>query len=388
MKLHARNLSLYLALVSLTGCAQEVSVPNSWKSDCIGRYQLSVPNSFETALSFELKKTQSVSNSETKGDFFKNGDSTDRTVFSVDAASLSISHSGDEKDFEAYKRSYFEQRKDESIKKSGIYAPSPVTGSEMKIDSSKAFGWSSANRLSVFLFKQNRVFAAHVSKYKKEALGADSKMNYFLNNFIERTDFDLPSTKGICVPFGFIKDDGSKYRNVGVAMRLIDHPDVEIFFKDTNATTDSADKAPQFKGSRGEVEFFWSYYGPSFGNQLQGTLSHYHDVKLGEYTGKYAFATIARSTDPKEQRYKDGESESTYKARIKQEIADGKRPLDYGFMAAYKGDPTKNDEPDLMLYVIRTASRAVAAGKQPVSEEELKLMALQIAASVKRRPIN
>lgn len=38
-----------------------------------------------------------------------------------------------------------------------------------------------------------------------------------------------------------------------------------------------------------------------------------------------------------------------------------------------------------MLYVIRTASRAVAVNKTPVSEDELKEMALQIAASVSLR---
>jgi hypothetical protein len=377
---------LLASLLSLSACAENISVPNDWKHECAGRYEFKLPGPIDLALSnidrliprykdwtpaFKFSDESEAN----YGDLinFNRGYVTKEINFSI---------------FEKYQKNIISNWKmfnDRAIAKGDrTYSekfPLPTTLDQNTLIS------IGVNGATVDFFKDERIFSIGETDSSKVLSGrkiADSLIERFSSRKINQ----IPSGNGICVPFGFIKDDGSKYRNVGVAMRLIDHPDVEIFFKDTNATTDSADKAPQFKGSRGEVEFFWSYYGPSFGNQLQGTLSHYHDVKLGEYTGKYAFATIARSTDPKEQRYKDGESESTYKARIKQEIADGKRPLDYGFMAYYKGDPTKSNEPDLMLYVIRTASRAVAAGKQPVSEEELKLMALQIAASVKRRPIN
>jgi hypothetical protein len=376
---------LLASLLSLSACAENISVPNDWKHECAGRYEFKLPGPIDLALSnidrliprykdwtpaFKFSDESEAN----YGDLinFNRGYVTKEINFSI---------------FEKYQKNIISNWKmfnDRAIAKGDrTYSekfPLPTTLDQNTLIS------IGVNGATVDFFKDERIFSIGETDSSKVLSGrkiADSLIERFSSRKINQ----IPSGNGICVPFGFIKDDGSKYRNVGVAMRLIDHPDVEIFFKDTNATTDSADKAPQFKGSRGEVEFFWSYYGPSFGNQLQGTLSHYHDVKLGEYTGKYAFATIARSTDPKEQRYKDGESESTYKARIKQEIADGKRPLDYGFMAYYKGDPTKSNEPDLMLYVIRTASRAVAAGKQPVSEEELKLMALQIAASVKRRPV-
>jgi hypothetical protein len=388
MKVYARCLSIFLAFSPLTACSDTITVPQTWKAECIGRFQLRLPDNFETALSFELKKSQYAVDKEQTGNFFKNGDALTSSVFSVDESSLSISHIGEFNDYETYKRDYLGQRKDESIKKPGLYAATPVTGNEVKIELKNAFAWSSKSNLSVYLFRENRIFAAHVNKYKQNQSLVDARMGYFLDNFKERSQFNLPTTDGICIPFGFVKDDGSKYRNVGVAMRLIDHPDIEIFFKDTNASGLKENTAPEFKGSRGEVEFFWSYYGPSVGNQLQGTLNHYHDIKLGGYTGKYAFATIARSNQPNESRSKDGEAVADYKARVKKEIADGKRPLDYGFMASYKGDPSKTDEPDLMLYVIRTASRAIAAGKQPVSEEELKTMALQIAASIQRRKVD
>jgi hypothetical protein len=39
-----------------------------------------------------------------------------------------------------------------------------------------------------------------------------------------------------------------------------------------------------------------------------------------------------------------------------------------------------------MIYVIRTASRAIAKGIQPVSKEQIKDIAEQMMASVKRHP--
>ena len=72
---------------------------------------------------------------------------------------------------------------------------------------------------------------------------------------------------------------------------------------------------------------------------------------------------------------------------MKREILEGKYRLDYGYMAYYKGDPDKPGEPDLMLSVIRTASRAIEAGKTPVTQEELYAMAKKIAASLKRSEV-
>lgn len=82
------------------------------------------------------------------------------------------------------------------------------------------------------------------------------------------------------------------------------------------------------------------------------------------------------------------ETQKQRSTRVKREILEGKYRLDYGYMAYYKGDPDKPGEPDLMLSVIRTASRAIEAGKTPVTQEELYAMAKKIAASLKRREVH
>ena len=364
--MRAVYLALSLALVSLYACAKDEITSSDWKTECVGRFQIDVPGNVDIAI-------------ETLKDVYDGGASRGEKSFS-DATTIEISGFSSEgvisvgpaislKEFQKYKNKYAHPSSKDteaSLFKNG-FKSDWLTGSDAFVFSgNRIYGYQNTGPRDKFLYKAGR--------------------DYFLANFSARSQFVLPKEQGICIPYGFIKDDGTRERYVGVAMRLLDHPDVEIFFKDSNASVEDPSRAPQFKGSRGHVENFWSFFrGPTMGNQLQGTLNHYHDIKLGGFTGQYAIATIVRPTDAR--RIKDDESESDYKSRMKQEIAEGKHPLDYGFMAYYKGDPTQKDEPDLMLYVIRTASRATAVGKQPVSEAELKEMALQIAASVKRRPV-
>jgi hypothetical protein len=370
-------LNLFLVLVPISGCAEEVIVPTSWKPECIGRYTIALPSEVNIAMQSEktLTKGKNASNS---GAEFNNGDYEGRASIYVDG-SIEVSQKVDDIFFENYKKKAMSLKNDRLKVQRFLNS----SGNGYNTD------WIRGASALIFLNNQIFTFELHTDgKLQEDLMDAKKKRGVFLRDFTYRKIFELPEQNGVCIPYGFIKDKGEMYRDVGVAMRLINHPDIEIFFKEGNASNGQKDILPQFKGSRGEVEYFWSYYGPSVGNQLQGTLNHYYDIKLGGYTGKYAFATIARSTDPNEPRSKEDETVSDYKARVKKEIADGKRPLDYGFMAYYKGDPSKTDEPDLMLYVIRTASRAIAAGKQPVSEEELKTMALQIAASIQRRKVD
>jgi hypothetical protein len=376
MRKPALYLSLLLAVLPLASCADDKAVPAAWKTECIGRYTIGLPSEVEVA----LHPTENFSRG---GRAKESAHQFNDGVYNINASvyvdgTIEISKKINTDLIEKYKLATLKLRNERLEVKRNLAAD----GKSINTD------WSRGAAVSIF--ENNRLYifdSVTNGKSKDDLIEAQKRRNIFIKNLSSRALFEVPEKMGLCIPYAFVKDKGDMYRDISVAMRLVDHPDVEIFFKDGNATKGKENTAPEFKGSRGEVEFFWSYYGPSVGNQLQGTLNHYHDIKLGGYTGKYAFATIARSNQPNEPRSKDGETVDDYKARVKKEIAEDKRPLDYGFMAYYKGDPSKTDEPDLMLYVIRTASRAVAAGKQPVSEDELKLMALQIAASVKRRPV-
>lgn len=379
----------FLSFLCSYGWAAEHAVPRDWKTECIGRYQLSLPGDVEVAVVSPEPRNQSSS-----GILFSNGDGADESRFYVDGR-IEVGSTISNQDFENYKNKTSRIKNERLKLKFSLHKD----GKGFNED------WSVGASTSRFAGSRMFEFEVHSDRTPEGLIATQFRRDDFLKSFEPRQIFTAPSYTGICFPFGFIKDDGEKYRNIAVAMRLNEHPDVEIFFEDQNAIFEDERRAPQFIGSRGYVENFWSIARNSIGNLLQGSINPYHDIKLAGYDGKYAFATIARpdntpiveekiDTYPYYKRIerkdasaaRDGESDHDRKARIKKEIENGDHPLDYGFMAYYKGDPKKKTEPDLMLYVIRTASRATAVNKIPLSEEELKKMALEIAASIQLRP--
>jgi hypothetical protein len=307
---------------------------------------------------------------------FSNGDYVAYSDFYFNGM-LMVSPPFDLAEYQKYKAMHFEMKKKPATL---IYAPHT---------SGLGFNRDDPYRVASTVYRDGRVYQVDIGMVKgasQENRATDeARRDSFAKNLVTRKTFEIPGPNDVCIPFAYIKDDGKKFRMVGVAMRLLDHPDVEIFFKDMDARNQEPTVASQFRGSRGQVEYFWSYYGPTLGTKLDGVLDHYHHIKLGDYTGQYAFASIARPIPGNDGYEERDETDSQRKSRVTKEMNEGKVPVDYGFMAYYQGDETKANEPNLMLYVIRTASRAVAAGKQPVTEAELKTMAMQIAASIKRR---
>ncbi|MEO8730309.1 MAG: hypothetical protein ABI410_13230 [Rhodoferax sp.] len=372
----ASGLIFTTALLGLNAYAKEEVTPTDWKTECVGRYQISVPGDVEVAT--QSKRYFLKGGIRPSGVTFNNGDSASRSDFFA-LGSIEVSPVLEASEYAKYKSEEL-NFKNPQMK---LVTTRHPTGEGFNRD------WTRG--ISATLFEAGRIYKMKAPMADEDPLpyrtNVKAARDAFIKNLATRKTFELPSPTDICFPFGYIKGDGKEFRMIGVAMRLLDHPDVEIFFKDMEARNQEDSVASQFRGSRGQVEFFWSYYGPTLGNKLDGVLDHYRSIKLGGYTGQYAFATIARPVPGNDGDEEREESDSERKARIKKDIADGNVPLDYGFMAYYQGDETKvkTNEPNLMLYVIRTASRAVAAGKQPVTEAELKAMAFQIAASIKRR---
>lgn len=367
--------ALTLSFFCNYGWAIDQQNSSDWKAECVGRYQISVPGDVEIAVVPLMTRTVDASGNRSSRVVFSNDDRLKHSDVFVDGA-ISVSSITSNQEFLKFKKEFTESKNKKLPQKFTLH------------NDGKGFNLDLPQGVATSLFLASRIYQYEDHTYgnnSDELTKAKLNRDDFIKNFESRQLFDLPKQSGVCIPYGFIKDEGGKHRHVGVGMRLVDHPDVEIFFKDGNSMEEDEHLASQFKGSRGQVEYFWSFESNSIGNLLQDTSNPYHDIKLGEYSGKYAFATIAR---PSENTSADGrydKNEQNRVALIAKEINEGKHPLDYGFMAYYKGDPDKKNEPDLMLYVIRTASRAVAVNKTPLSEDELKKMALQIAASIRLR---
>ena len=89
--------------------------------------------------------------------------------------------------------------------------------------------------VSIHALRAGRIYDYDYSKYldgsnKEKSPPPDLLARQFLKNFRVRAPFEVPDEPGVCIPYGFIADDGKTQRRMGVTFRLKSHPEVEMFF--------------------------------------------------------------------------------------------------------------------------------------------------------------
>lgn len=222
------------------------------------------------------------------------------------------------------------------------------------------FIWEYRSGRDVFLWR-----GGHTFLYREHGGMPVQKINdrvkYVLENLRARNTFEVPKGEGMCIQGGFLPAVENPGYAIGVTYRLKEHPEVEIFFKAITAAANDRVRG-ELRVPEKEVRFFWeANYGA---DDKQHKLIHLHvpgvvqfpNVTIGGYKGKSSFIELTHSDDS----------------------------IDYGYMAYVIGDPDgEHIPPALMLYVIRTASRATG---EPLSKDQIKEIAERIAASVRRRP--
>lgn len=210
-----------------------------------------------------------------------------------------------------------------------------------------AFAWSSAAGVEVFFYKGGHIyrFNAHSDGTQKDE-GARAKE--FFANMKARKMFEVPSEKGICYPYSFLKTDKPLEYTAGVGMRLTEHPEVEILVRDSEPL---APNNPMKMDPQAKIKFFME-------TLLTDTFSKidYHwqlkPFVLAGSPGKAAFVNVRR----------------------------GDKQNDVVFIASVPGVATKTGPArDLLLYVSRNASLAKGV---PMSEPKFRELAEAIAKSV------
>lgn len=353
-----------LAIILLTNTVQAESnnpnVSKIWNTECIGQYQLRIPGIVE------------VATNKPSSDAF-----TDNAMYSDGQISLfaqlqyfgylNIVSPVSENEFtnfkniiiakrEKYKQEYLNSGDEKEINWGNGYKP-------LAYDTSSMFAWDNEDhnpRITYYL--ANKIFTYSYSNNENDNASKKLNQKYF-NNFLHgfhfRPLYEIPTQQGVCIPYGFISDDGTTPHNIAVTMRLIDHSDVEIGFKDSTYFEPTVEKGELSSGYLNPKDAINSFFNNSgVTNNLEKVESNfpgYHSIQMGGQKGGAVFFTIIREDKSK----------------------------DYGYIAAVKGDD-KAGVPSQLLYVIRTASRAKG---QPVSKEELKDMAEKIVASVKHHPV-
>lgn len=364
---------------SCLGLANAASSDNAWRTECVGRFSFDLPGEAVVAFPYLVEATQG-----NHAYFFATdtvpGESTAPWKHRDQAwnAYQRVNDRGAIFTSDEYTLASFPKLKlaiDEiwSGKKRALVADGDSAQADNIVAEpltlKDAFAWrfkaahtrmSQSDTLQAYFVRSGHVFFFQDEDEDPKAL--TKRVTAVLSNVRAREMFEVPAEPGICLQNAFLPDQGGVKRSVGVPYRFKDHPEVEVFFSDS-----SAGPLPRANSKRqtaaDEVQFFWeARYGSG---DKQHKLIHPHvpgiaqfpDVRLGGYKGKASFVEITHRDNS----------------------------IDYGYMAYVKGDAGANeDSPTLMLYVIRTASRAKG---EPLSKDQIKEMAERIAASVRRRPM-
>ena len=215
--------------------------------------------------------------------------------------------------------------------------------------------FSSESCLMRFLYFQQRAIRWNGCLERNQGLDSAQIVDSLLAMFRPRATYEIPADPGVCVPYGFVRAPDAQAFSIGTIYRLKDHPDIEFFFRIQPRTRTS--KWDEWKTLR----MYWEHSDRDIKNiSIDGILfwARYPSIRIAGNKGKYSTATI---TNP-----------------------DGTK--DYGFAASYLGDTTDGiHKPEIFFYLHRTAARAIAAGIEPLDEDEVEDLAKQILGSLKWR---
>ncbi|MEX5385343.1 T6SS immunity protein Tli4 family protein [Cronobacter muytjensii] len=362
-----------------------------WKNECVGYYQLALPDNLEVALYQVEDFVNPIKQSEytgpeikfEKNPFVRNDNSAQAqySEFYYGQYKLGISSQSRTPvnwsdyrskviaDRDAWVKGVWEYQKGnlERFNESATAAESEFKRKYNYIikDYTDAFALYENRGYSLTVKKDERLYHFWEKKQKdtgdksqtaeKQQQESEPEVLSLLNRFQSRKLYQVPTAQGFCMPYGFIAgDSGHELRNMGVTYRLKNHPDVTIFFQDFGPTPGPGKRRPDASmNAKDYVTYFWNMrYGHSFRDiKPYGKGFSYPDID-----NRKAVAAFAKFT------------------RFSKEV-------DYGYVAFAKGRAA--DEPDLFFYVMRDSRQA--KDNPPMDKKELEKLAEHIVSSIKRR---
>ncbi|WP_300729942.1 T6SS immunity protein Tli4 family protein [Pseudomonas sp.] len=359
--------------------AKTPAIPDDWKTECVGYFQISLPGEIEVGVVQSdpdpSKGTHNLQNQ--VNHFFADSFYTGgiRTSSELPERSFSRINNVKPKEIEELKGMVAED--------------APIDTPEYKTDDNTLIYTlqdKSGATASTFIYQAGRIYFFRTSEDELPVAGAAAKVKSrqanFLQNFRPRALYEVPQEKGFCMPYGFVKDDSPQKRSMGTIMRLKDHPDVRILFRDQSASFMKSYSGEENPTVEKELRAFWERPDWDGVNYQALGFRKFPSVQMGGYKGQSTFVEITRSTRSKGQCTWD---DQYFSKAEKKEAGCLPQTKDYGYIAYVKGDPdAKEDTPNLLLYVMQDSEDA-PDGKPTIGKDELRKMADTIAASIKRR---
>src|SRR5574343_47079 len=360
---------LQLCLLPLIALA---SPPTPWKTDCVGRFNLELPEQVEVTMRFDVlyrypnnprpepsrgavaffgagagyhfpgaKQTTGVYDASEKDTQWVN--TTIGTGPKVDAAGFA-QHG------EAFDRKW-ERSKNNMLEK--WHSPE-IAASMAPVDSRLPYSrvWSQSGSYTYLLWRDGRLFS--IQDWDEPDL-RNEFVPYVAQHIRSREHFEPPKEQGLCLHSAFLPDNGNFPRRIAISYRLKDHPEVEITF------SDGIDLRYQYDTDADYINAFWVDRHNWGAEQIRllnphvPGVVHFPHIKLGGHDGRRSLVEL---------NYRNGKK-------------------DYGYLAFVMGDPNATeDKPNLQLFIINDNKNA---NGQPLTREEFEALANRIAASIKRR---
>lgn len=371
----------FLGSISFAVTAKNLDTPEDWKTECVGYFQVSIPGEVDIGIARGGPDPSKLSQALNVGDYDLFADSIYLEGLILTSSTLPEA---------SFLRIKDERSKLAKISREGEAGYTPIKESDYVVKkNSLSYSYASKHGVTgvTFIYQAGRIYFYHQSEDELPAAEAEAKIKsdqaHFLQNFSSRALFEIPKEKGFCMPYGFVKDDHPRKRSMGTIMRLKDHPDVRILFRDQSASVMESYSKEKNASVEKELRAFWER--PDWGGVNYQALGFrkFPSVKMGGYKGRSNFVEITRpSYTPVSECALDDEDFS----KAEKKAASCTPPtLDYGYIAYVKGDPdAKKDTPNLLLYVMQDSKNA-PDGKPTIGKDELRKMADTIAASIKRR---
>ena len=185
------------------------------------------------------------------------------------------------------------------------------------------------------------------------------QFNMFIAGAAARLFGHVPDGPGVCLPYFFVGDDGHAARSISTTYRLTNHPDITVWLEDASALERGNDQIEAKLAPRAKSDFFWSnYYASSRLSLRSEWTAPYRDIVFANTKAVESFVKIVRKDNS----------------------------VDFGYLVVGRGDPdAKVDTPDVMLYVIQNTKAARNKGVEPLEKDAFLELAQTIAKSVKRR---
>jgi hypothetical protein len=349
-------------MTSLGGCRAN-DVPTDWKSDCVGRIQLSFPGDVEVAAN-SAKTAEAgyiIGNDQPRFEFADGQYAGWSTLVYLGRlyASHPLSAAERERLAMSARQSAF-RTLDAVRKKKKDKAGNALVFEEL--DTKPFVGEASRVNAAynASLFVGDTLFWISLPGYDTTWKDQRNVVDGLLAGLASRQIGSIPIKPGVCVPYMFVGDDGQPRRHIAMTYRLREHPDITIMLEDSSAVEIDPKANPEVYDPEGISDSFWSRYDNTYRKSLRSVWSTpYRRIKLADSKGLESFVKIVRDNDA----------------------------VDYGYLVVARGDPkAKEDTPDLMLYVIQDSKNAKAKGIEPLGKDAFLAMAQTVAASVKRRP--